>query len=91
MTVENRSQTTIENVVAHGTGFDIPMGNIQSGAVHKLRIQPTGESGLRLTFVAGGKSIETRSDGYFEGGGYCVKATVTTAFDLEVKSQLSPC
>jgi hypothetical protein len=91
VTVENRSQFLMENVVAHGTGFDIPIGNIQPGAVHKLRVQPTGESSLRLTFAAGGRPIETRSDGYFEGGGYCVNATVTTAFDLEVTSKLSPC
>jgi hypothetical protein len=91
VTVANQSQTTLENVVAHGSGFDIAIGDIPPGAVHNLRIIPSGESALHLTFVAAEKSVETRSGGYFEGSGYCVDAIVTSALDLDVKSKLTPC
>ena len=91
VTVANRATVTLSNVVISGSGFSNRIESIAAGVDHTLTIHPSGDSGLRLVFDAGGQHIDSAEQGYFEAGsGYRVKATVDTNLSVSVTSDLSP-
>ena len=85
MTVKNQSPHTISNVVVSGTGFTENLGSIPSGGEHRLRVRPTGDSGMRLVFDAAATHVDSGSRGYFESsGGYHMTAIVGTNLSVTV-------
>ncbi len=84
VTVTNQSSMPINAVEISGSGFSERIGAIGPGESVSRRVQPRGESGLAVSFRAGGRLIKVPAQGYFEGGGaYQVHAVV--APDLTVK------
>lgn len=88
VTISNNSRAKLENLVLSGSGFSKALGSLEPGAKRDIRIQPEGESSLRVTFTANGASFDSKPAGYFEGGGYRVDAEVKPDFEVEVTSTL---
>ena len=89
ISLENRSSRVLEADVIKGRGFRQALGQISPGAIATAEVEPTGESGLAISFVANGRSVDLPAIGYFEGGGqYKVKAVVTPALAATVEADL---
>lgn len=89
ISVENRAGVEIHSVVVSGTGFERNIGDLVPGATTEVQVQPTGESGLSITFRANDKVISLAPDAYFEGGGrYAVSVVVTPDLKASVNSDL---
>jgi hypothetical protein len=87
LTVRNDSPAELRNVVARGTGFSQPVGNLASGEQRKMEVMPTGETGLQLDFEANGHHYTSPEDGYFEASShYKVQATVQPDFTVKVEN-----
>ena len=85
--LRNQSSLTLSNVVVSGTGFSERIATLPAGAEHRLRLKPTGESGVRLTFDAGTQRVDSGSQGYVEPrGGYRVMLTVGTNLNVSIES-----
>jgi hypothetical protein len=53
-----------------------------------VHVQPRGESGLAVSFVAAGRRVTHAPEGYFEAtGGYVVEATVDSTLGVGVRSR----
>lgn len=88
--VENQSSVTVSNVVVSGNGFSQTIRSIAPGKTHQLTVLPAGETGVRLTFDAGEKRMDSGAQNYFEANSsYRVHTvinsnlTVTTTTDLK--------
>jgi hypothetical protein len=89
ISVENRSSMALESVVIKGTGFSHALGQIAPGATATAEVEPTGESGLAISFLADGRSVDLPASGYLESGGqYKVKAAVTPELAATVEADL---
>lgn len=66
VTIVNQSPLTLSNVVASGSGFSQPLGNIAPGSTHPIQVHPPSESGVRLQFDAEGRHWDTGPQGYLE-------------------------
>lgn len=89
MTVKNQSPHTISNVVVSGSGFTENLGSIPAGGERRVRVRPTGDSGMRLVFDAESQHVDSGSQGYFEAsGGYRMTATVGTNLSVTVLQDL---
>lgn len=56
-----------------GNSFVKAVGPIRAGATQAIVVDPWGESGLMIEFVANGQRITKDDLAYIEGsGGYCV-------------------
>ncbi len=87
LTVRNDSSQTLSNVVVSGTGFSERISMLPSGVEHRLRVKPQGESGVRLTFDAGGQQVDSGIQGYIEpAGGYRVRVTVGTNLNVSIEA-----
>lgn len=86
VTITNHSTVTLSNVVVSGSGFTHQVPIIAPGAEHRMSVRPSGESALRVEFDAAGRHIDSGQQGYFDGGGYRVSATVSTNLDVSVTS-----
>lgn len=85
ITIANQSSLTLSNLVVAGTGFAERVGDLPPDGTREVRVRPSGESGVRLTFDAGTKRVDSGSQGYFEaGGGYRVAVTVGTNLSVLV-------
>ena len=90
LVVINQSNLQLRDVVASGFGFSAQVGTIAPHQERRVVIHCPGESGLRLTFKAGGKDVSFGPDGYFEGsGGYLITAAISKDLGVTVKSQLT--
>lgn len=90
VTVSNHSTAKLENVVLSGSGFSKVLGNLEPGAKRDVRIQPDGESSLRVTFTANGEAFDSKPTSYFEGSAYRVSAEVKPNLEVEVQTALEP-
>lgn len=63
ITIKNQSPLTISNVVVSASGFTNHIASIPAGTERRLRVRPTGESGIRLVFDAGAQHIDSGSQG----------------------------
>lgn len=87
--IKNQSSLTLSNIVVTGAGFTNHIPSIRGGAEHRLTVQSTADSGIRLVFDAGGQHVDSGSQGYFEArGGYRVTAIVDTNLGVSVTSEL---
>ena len=87
--VTNRSAVPLEEVIVSGSGFRQSLGTIAPGATRTAGIRPKGESGLAISFNAGGRHSDFPPGGYFEGGGhYAVTAVVGADLDVTVDATL---
>lgn len=85
LTLANQSSLTLSNVVVSGTGFSERIADLPPGGEHRLRVRPQGESGVRLTFDAGTRQVDSGAQGYFEaGGGYRIRVIVGTNLNVSV-------
>jgi hypothetical protein len=89
VTLTNRSGAPLENVVIAGSGFERVIGTIAAGATTKVQVSPSGESGLKLSFRSGARTVVLSPQGYFEGGGnYTVSAVVEPDLSATVNASL---
>jgi hypothetical protein len=89
VTIANRSNVALDNVVVSGSGFSIPVGHLGVDETRSLSPHPRGESGIRVVFDAAGQHHDSGEQGYFEGGNaYRVSITVDTAMKVIVDSGL---
>jgi len=87
ITIKNQSSLTLSNVVVSGSGFSNRIANIPAGTGHRLTVQPSADSGVRLAFDAGTQHIGSGSQGYFEArGGYRIVAIVGTNLSVMISS-----
>ena len=90
VSVSNQSGVALEQVVLSGAGFERPLGTIAAGARVATLVHPRGESGLALSFRAGGRPVLLPPAGYVEGGGrYRVRMVVDPALRADVDAQLA--
>ena len=57
ITIANQSSVTLSNLVVSGSGFSARVGEIAAGRKRKLTVLPSGESGVRVVFDAGGNTL----------------------------------
>jgi len=89
VSIANRSGAAIEQVVVSGAGFERSLGTIEPGATVATLVHPRGESGLALSFRAGGRPVMLAPSGYVESGGrYRVRIVVDA--DLRADVQAGP-
>ena len=89
ISLTNRSRATLDDVVVAGSGFERAVGSIAPGNTAIVRVRPSGESGLKLSFRSGSKSFDLPMQGYFEGGGsYTVKVVVGPDLNATVDASL---
>ena len=81
--VINQSTQELSDVELSGQGFRTSLGRLAPAERRSLRVFPRGESGVRLRFRAGQRSIDTGERGYIEPrGGYELELTVTPALTV---------
>ena len=86
---ENRSGHSLRDVVLSGQGFSEKIGDVEPGETVHVYVDPSGESGLAVSFIAGGVRVSHPPAGYFEGGGkYKVLAVVNPDLSAEVDGRL---
>ena len=89
ITVTNRSNMTLENLVVSGSGFTHNIASLAAGAQSSFSPRSRGDSGIRLAFDALGKRHSTPEKGYFEAaGGYRVSVFIDADFKVTVNSTL---
>jgi hypothetical protein len=48
LTLANDASVPLDSVVIHTTGFSYPIGDLVPGAMHKLKVNSTGESHIEV-------------------------------------------
>lgn len=85
LTVVNLSSTPLTNVMVSGSGFSKSLGTLASGEQTRVGVSPSGDSGLRLEFDAGGRHHSSTPDYYFESSRlYRVTSTIGQDFTVKV-------
>jgi hypothetical protein len=85
LTVVNQSSAPLTNLVVSGSGFSVRLGTLAPGGQTRVGVSPSGDSGLRLEFDAGGEHYAVAPDCYFENSPlYRVTAIVGPDFTVKV-------
>ena len=85
LTVVNQSSMPLTNLVVSGSGFSLRLDTLAPGAQTRVAVSPSGDSGLRFEFDAGGKHHSSAPDCYFENSPlYRVTATIGPDFTVKV-------
>jgi len=85
LTVVNQSSAPLTNLVVSGSGFSVNLGTLAPGEQTRIGVSPSGDSGLRFEFDAGGKHHSSAPDCYFESSPlYRVTATIGPDFTVKV-------
>ena len=88
--LRNDSSQTVSNLVVSGSGFAERIGTVRAGEERRWEVRPTGESGMRIEFEAGGRRVDSGSQGYFEPrGGYRIREVIGTNLDVHVSDRVS--
>ena len=88
ITMVNHSTNALSNIVLSGSGFSNRIDSIAAGSEIRLKVHPSGETGVRIEFDADGQHIDSGAQGYFEaGGGYRVVVTVEPDLKVSVSSK----
>ena len=83
--LRNQSAQPVSNLVVSGTGFVERIGSVATGERRRVVVRPTGESGLRVEFEAGGRRVDSGSQGYFEPrDGSRLDAVIGTNLDVRI-------
>lgn len=64
VTVANQSNVTISNVTVTATGFKESIAALPVGETRSYLFELQGDSGVQVTYEAGGRKIDTGSQGY---------------------------
>ena len=64
VTVANESNVTISNVTVTATGFKESLTALPVGEARTYEFELQGDSGVQVTYEAGGRKIDTGSQGY---------------------------
>ena len=64
VTVANESNVTISNVTVTATGFKQSIDMLPAGEARSYEFELQGDSGLKVIYEAGGRKIDTGSQGY---------------------------
>jgi hypothetical protein len=87
VTVVNRSGILLQSLVIAGTGFETRSGDLVPGQSAKACVDPNGESGLAMSFVANDRPVALPPAGYFERG-YSATVVVNPDLTASVDSKL---
>ena len=88
--LRNDSPQTVSNLVVSGTGFTERIGTMRAGEGRRFVVRPTSESGVRIEFEAGGRTVDSGSQGYVEPrGGYRIRAVIGTDLGVQVSDRVS--
>lgn len=86
--IANQSTLELRNVVVSARKSSVRFSRIAPGQTIQTTLKPRGESGVGITFDAGGRRIAVPEQGYFEDlTGYVV--TITIRPDLTVSVETS--
>lgn len=89
VTVVNGSVDPLTNLVVSGSGFSESLGSLAPGGQMTVKVNPSADTGLSLSFEAAGERHVPPPDGYFEASGhYRVKATVRPDFSVKIESEI---
>lgn len=80
---KNQSNHELQSVEISGSGFKASLRDIAPGQSRTVKVYPSGESALSVSFVANGQGYRSEPQGYFEGGGM-YKVSVVVSRDLTV-------
>ena len=86
--VTNRSSGALTEVVLTGNGFTEKVGTIPAGGAETVRIQPRGETGLRITFEANGRRYGSGRDALEED--HLERAEITINADYSIQIDFNP-
>jgi hypothetical protein len=84
VTIANRSDVALTNIVVSGSGFSERIESVASGAAGRVSVHPLGESGLRVAFDAGDRHVDVDDLAYIERGD---RVVVTVRADLKVSAR----
>ncbi|MFM7213350.1 MAG: hypothetical protein ACKO3H_00555 [Verrucomicrobiota bacterium] len=88
--LRNDASQTVSNLVVSGTGFTERIGTVRAGEGRRFVVRPTGESGVRIDFEAGGRRVDSGSQGYIEPrGGSRIRAVIGTNLDVRISDSPS--
>ncbi|MFM7817124.1 MAG: hypothetical protein ACKPGI_09165 [Verrucomicrobiota bacterium] len=88
--LRNDASQTVSNLVVSGTGFTGRIGTVRAGEGRRFVVRPTGESGVRIDFEAGGRRVDSGSQGYIEPrGGSRIRAVIGTNLDVRISDSPS--
>jgi hypothetical protein len=86
---KNQSDHKLETVRLSGSGFEASLGEIDPGESCTIKVYPSGDSALSVSFVSNGQSYRFEPQGYFEAGGmYNVTVTVSRDRSVVVDSDI---
>ena len=86
VTVRNESSTVLTGVAVTGRGFLRNLEELQPGSTHTFWVMPTGETGVELTFRAGGRQIDAGVHGYFQALPHPAWSTLTLVVGRELQT-----
>jgi len=86
VTVENQSSVKVNDIQARGPGFAAHVGDLEPGERTEVKVYPSGEAGIGLTFSANSKEFKTPVSGYFESG-YDVSVVISKDLSVNVDSE----
>ena len=90
-TFKNQSDRELEAVELSGSGFKASLGIVAPGQSHTIRVYPSGDSALSVSFVANGQSYSSGPQGYFSGGWmWEVSAKVERDLTVSVETDIWP-
>jgi hypothetical protein len=85
ITVENKSQAMLVNVVVSGKGFSESLGTIDAGATANTWVSAKGDTGITVDFDLGGKHYSSGEQEYIAGmGGERFTATIEQDLQIHV-------
>jgi hypothetical protein len=91
ITITNRSDAVLTDVVVSGSGFSEHIQSLPAGTSKTLTVRPRGESGLRVSFDSRGRHVNVDDLAYIEAsGGYRVAVNVQPDLKVEAKATLAP-
>jgi hypothetical protein len=91
ITITNRSDTVLTNVVVSGSGFSEHIESLAPGRSRAVTVRPRGESGLRVSFDSHGRHVDVDNLAYLEAsGGYRVAVNVQSDLTVDAKATLWP-
>jgi len=83
ITIINQSPHRVHDIVLRGNSFVKAVGPIPAGATQAIVVDPPGESGLMIEFVANGHRITKDDLAYIESsGGYCVSLLIDDQLEI---------
>ena len=89
ITIVNDSTVLLSDIRIRGDGWSHDFPGVDPGAIVDAIATPRGESGVEITFIAGGERIARDDLAYIEReGGYCVTITVSEGMEISVQTEI---